>query len=196
MMFSLGITGGIGSGKSLVCSVLEKLGVPVYYADQEARRLMNTDQALQKSIKVLLGEQAFRDGELNRKMVGEKVFRNPDLLKKLNHLVHPAVGNDFQTWSRRWNKQAYVVEEAAILFESGADRRMDMSVLVYAPSELRIKRVMARDGATRAEVEQRMKQQMDEDEKKRLADRIILNDEMSLLLPQIVELHEDIIRRI
>lgn len=196
MMLRVGITGGIGSGKSLVCSVLEILGVPVYYADQEAKRLMNTDQALQKSIKVLLGEQAFRDGELNRKMVGEKVFGNPELLRKLNHLVHPVVGDDFQTWSRKWNKHPYVVEEAAVLFESGADRRLDMSVLVYAPTELRIKRAMVRDGATRTEVEQRMKQQMGEDEKKRLADRIILNDEMSLLLPQIVELHEDIIRRI
>ena len=195
MMLRVGITGGIGSGKSLVCSVLEKLGVPVYYADQEAKRLMNTDQALQKSIKILLGEQAFKDGELNRKMVGEKVFGNPALLKKLNHLVHPVVGNDFLTWSKRWHKHSYVVEEAAVLFESGADRRLDMSVLVYAPAELRIKRVMARDGASRFEVEQRMKQQMDEDEKKRLADRVIHNDEMSLLLPQIVELHEDIIRR-
>ncbi len=196
MMFSVGITGGIGSGKSLVCSVLEKLGVPVYYADQEAKRLMNTDQALKTSIKVLLGEQAYMNGELNRKMVGKKVFGEPDLLKKLNHLVHPVVGHDFQIWSRKWDQHPYVVEEAAVLFESGADARLDMSVLVYAPSELRIKRVMERDGICRAEVEQRMSQQMDEDEKKSLADRIIINDEKRLLLPQIVELHEDIIKRI
>ena len=196
MMFSVGITGGIGSGKSLVCSVLEKLGVPVYYADQEAKRLMNTDQALKTSIKVLLGEQAYMNGELNRKMVGKKVFGEPDLLKKLNHLVHPVVGHDFQIWSRKWDQHPYVVEEAAVLFESGADARLDMSVLVYAPSELRIKRVMERDGICRAEVEQRMSQQMNEDEKKSLADRIIINDEKRLLLPQIVELHEDIIKRI
>ena len=196
MMFSVGITGGIGSGKSLVCSVLEKLGVPVYYADQEAKRLMNTDQALKTSIKVLLGEQAYMNGELNRKMVGKKVFGEPDLLKKLNHLVHPVVGHDFHIWSRKWDQNPYVVEEAAVLFESGADARLDMSVLVYAPSELRIKRVMERDGICRAEVEQRMSQQMDEDEKKSLADRIIINDEKRLLLPQIVELHEDIIKRI
>ena len=185
MMFSVGITGGIGSGKSLVCSVLEKLGVPVYYADQEAKRLMNTDQALKTSIKVL-----------NRKMVGKKVFGEPDLLKKLNHLVHPVVGHDFQIWSRKWDQHPYVVEEAAVLFESGADARLDMSVLVYTHSELRITRVMGRDGICRAEVEQRMSQQMNEDEKKSLADRIIINDEKRLLLPQIVELHEDIIKRI
>ena len=136
------------------------------------------------------------NGELNRKMVGKKVFGEPDLLKKLNHLVHPVVGHDFQIWSRKWDQHPYVVEEAAVLFESGADAHLDMSVLVYAPSELRIKRVMERDGICRAEVEQRMSQQMDEDEKKSLADRIIINDEKRLLLPQIVELHEDIIKRI
>lgn len=196
MMFNVGITGGIGSGKTLVCSVLEKLGIPVYYADLEARRLMNTDPDLRESVRGLLGENAYVDGELDRTLVGEKVFGNPGLLGKLNQLVHPAVGNDFRAWSNRRKEHPYVVEEAAILFESGADRRLDMSVLVYAPLQLRLKRVMERDGLSRAEVEKRVKNQMDEEEKRRLADRIIFNDEERLLLPQIVKLHEAIIKGI
>lgn len=196
MMFTVGITGGIGSGKTLVCSVLEKLGIPVYYADLEARRLMNTDPDLQESVRTLLGKNAYVDGKLDRKLAGEKVFGNPGLLGKLNQLVHPVVGKDFQAWSKKRIAYSYLVEEAAILFESGADRRLDMSVLVYAPMQLRMKRVMERDGITRADVEQRMKNQMDEEEKKRLADWIVFNDEESLLLPQIVELHEAIIKKV
>ena len=195
-MIRVGITGGIGSGKSLVCSVLEACGVPVYYADSEARRLMNADSSLREAIKDLLGENAYRDGELDRQMVGERVFGDSGLLEKLNALVHPVVGDDFHTWCTRWEGVSYVVEEAAILFESGASRHLDMSVLVYAPSQLRIKRVMERDGASRREVEQRMQMQMDEEEKLKLADRVIFNDGKNLLLPQIVDLHEDLIKRI
>ncbi len=196
MMIRVGVTGGIGSGKSLVCSVLEACGVPVYYADSEARRLMNADSSLREAIKDLLGENAYRDGELDRQMVGERVFGDSGLLEKLNALVHPVVGDDFHTWCTRWEGVPYVVEEAAILFESGAIRHLDMSVLVYAPSQLRIKRVMERDGASRREVEQRMQMQMDEEEKLKLADRVIFNDGKNLLLPQIVDLHEDLINRI
>jgi dephospho-CoA kinase len=195
-MFRIGITGGIGSGKSLVCSILEKLGTPVYYADREARRLMNTDADLVEAIKELLGDDAYQEGELNRPEVGKRVFGNADLLKQLNQLVHPVVGNDFQTWCAIRENVPYVVEEAAILFESGAISHLDMSVLIYAPTELRIRRVMERDRISRQDVEQRMRSQMDEEEKKRLADRVILNDEKSLLLPRIVELHEGILIRI
>jgi len=194
-MFRVGITGGIGSGKSLVCGVLEKFGAPVYYADREARRLMNTDNLLVEAIKDLLGDDAYRDGELNRPEVGRRVFENSGILEQLNRLVHPVVGEDFQTWCSTRENVPYVVEEAAILFESGAVNHLDMSVLVYAPAELRIRRVMERDRISRQEVEQRMSAQMDEEEKKSLADRVIFNDEKSLLLPRIVELHEDLIKR-
>ncbi|MCP4309996.1 MAG: dephospho-CoA kinase [Bacteroidetes bacterium] len=194
-MFKVGITGGIGSGKTLVCSILEELGIPVYYADREARRLMNSEPGLQRGVRDLLGGDAYLDGELNRQEVGNRVFEDPGLLEKLNRLVHPVVRTDFNRWCR-WQEEApYVVEEAAILFESGADRHLDMTVLVYAPLELRIGRVMERDGVGRSDVEKRMSRQMDEEEKKRLADRVIINDEMSLLLPRIVALHKEIIKR-
>ncbi len=195
-MFRLGITGGIGSGKSLVCSILEKFGIPVYYADKEARRLMNTSVDLKRAIKDVFGEEIYPDGELDRQEMGRRIFEKPDLLNEINRMVHPVVREDFIKWSESCENVPYVIEEAAILFESGAASEMDASVLIYAPKQLRIERVMARDGLSRSEVEKRINIQMDEEEKKRLADRVILNDEKKLLLPQLVALHEDIKSRI
>ena len=195
-MFRLGITGGIGSGKSFVCSILEKFGVPVYYADKEARRLMNTRVDLKRAIKGVFGEEIYHDGELDRQEMGRRIFGQPDMLDKINRMVHPVVREDFFKWSEAWKNVPYVIEEAAILFESGAASEMDATVLIYAPKQLRIERVMARDGLGRSEVERRINIQMDEEEKKRLADRVILNDEKKLLLPQLVALHEDIKSRI
>ena len=195
-MFRLGITGGIGSGKSFVCSILEKFGVPVYYADKEARRLMNTRVDLKRAIKGVFGEEIYHDGELDRQEMGRRIFGQPDMLDKINRMVHPVVREDFFKWSEAWKNVPYVIEEAAILFESGAASEMDATVLIYAPKQLRIERVMARDGLGRSEVERRINIQMDEEEKKRLADRVILNDEKKLLLPQLVALHADIKSRI
>ncbi len=195
-MFRLGITGGIGSGKSFVCSILEKFGVPVYYADKEARRLMNTRVDLKRAIKDIFGEEIYHDGELDRQEMGSRIFGQPEMLDKINRMVHPVVREDFFKWSEAWENVPYVIEEAAILFESGAASEMDASVLIYAPKQLRIERVMARDGLSRSEVEKRINMQMDEEEKKRLADRVILNDEKKFLLPQLVALHEDIKSRI
>jgi dephospho-CoA kinase len=195
-MFRLGITGGIGSGKSFVCSILEKFGVPVYYADKEARRLMNTMVDLKRAIKDVFGEEIYHDGELDRQEMGRRIFGQPEMLDKINRMVHPVVREDFFKWSEAWENVPYVIEEAAILFESGAVSEMDATVLIYAPEQLRIERVMARDGLSRSEVVRRINMQMDEEEKKRLADRVILNDEKKLLLPQLVALHEDIKSRI
>ena len=194
-MYQAGITGGIGSGKTLVCSVFETIGVPVYYADQEAKRLMNRHPVLKESIEGLLGKEAYRDGELDRRYVGRRVFGNRDLLEQLNSLVHPAVREDYRNWVDGWSEVPYVVEEAAILFESGANRNLDITVLVYAPSELRIRRVMQRDGVSKEEVQRRMLHQMDEEEKRILADEVIVNDDREMLLPQIIALHEKILKR-
>ena len=194
-MYQIGITGGIGSGKTLVCSVIETLGVPVYYADREAKRLMNSHPVLKESIEGLLGKEAYRDGELDRRYVGRRVFGNRDLLEQLNSLVHPAVREDYRSWVDGWSEVPYVVEEAAILFESGANRNLDITVLVYAPSELRIRRVMQRDGVSKDEVQRRMLHQMDEEEKRILADEVIVNDDREMVLPQIIALHEKILKR-
>jgi dephospho-CoA kinase len=194
-MYQVGITGGIGSGKTLVCSVLEKLGVPVYDADGQARRLMNKLPVLMQGIEELLGKEAYREGQLDRKYVGSRVFGNHELLTRLNGLVHPAVREDYRSWVNQWKDAPYVVEEAAILFESGAYRFLDRTVLVFAPSDLRIRRVMQRDGVGREEVEKRMMHQMDDEEKKVLADEVVVNDERNMLLPQIIALHNKIVKR-
>ncbi len=191
-MYRVGITGGIGSGKSLVCGLLELFGVPVYYADLEARRLMNEDVELRSALKAEFGDGIYKGGELDRIAMGSRVFGEPRLLEKINQMVHPIVRKDFDNWSKACENVPYVVEEAAILFESGAVKQMNMSVLVYAPIALRIQRVMDRDGLSSDEVKKRMSYQLDEEEKKRRADSVIINDETSLLLPQIVSLHEEI----
>lgn len=195
-MFRLGVTGGIGSGKSLVCGVLEKLGVPVYYADREAQRLMNSNAELRRGIESVFGNAIYSEGTLDRKELGRQVFGDHLLLEKLNKLVHPLVQDDFMIWSESGFDAPYVVEEAAILFESGSAKNMDLTVIVYAPEALRIKRVEKRDGISSSEVKLRMNKQMNEEEKLKLADRVLYNDEASLLLPQIIELHEDILKRI
>ena len=195
MMYQLGITGGIGSGKTLVCRVFESLGIPVYYADVEAKRLMNSHSVLKESIHGLLGREAYRNGDLDRRYVGSRVFGDRDLLEKLNRLVHPVVREDYRSWVSGKSGVPYVVEEAAILIESGASRFLDMTVLVYAPLELRIRRVMQRDGMEKAEVERRMMHQMDEEEKLVLADEVIVNDDREMLLPQIISLHHKLINR-
>ncbi len=194
-MYQVGVTGGIGSGKTLVCSILEVLGIPVYYADIEARRLMNSDPALKEGITDLFGDDAFIEGKLDRKFIGSKVFGHPEMLKSLNNLVHPAVRKDYKRWVSGRTGVPYVVEEAAILFESGAQQFLDMSVLVYAPRELRVGRVIARDGVEREEVLRRMSHQMDEKEKRDLADEVIINDNRRMLVPQVVALHEKIVNR-
>lgn len=192
-MYLLGLTGGIGSGKTLVCSLLERLGIPVYYADAAAKRLMNQDPVLAGAIIRLLGEEAYHGTSLNRGFVADAVFGDPDLLAQLNALVHPAVRKDFSIWVEHQERVPYVVEEAAILFESGAHRFLDGSVLVYAPEELRIRRVMERDGVEELSVRKRMMHQMNEEEKMKLADHIIYNDDRQMLLPQVIALHNKLL---
>jgi dephospho-CoA kinase len=194
-MFQVGITGGIGSGKTLVCSVFEKLGIPVYYADSEARWLMDHEDLLKERIRGLLGDAAFRDGRLDREYVAGRVFREPEVLERLNGIVHPAVRDHYLQWVRRQADVPYVIEEAAILFESGAYRFMDLNILVYAPEDLRIRRVMQRDGAGREEVRLRMERQMNEEEKKGMADALIINDGKEMVLPQIIALHRRILEK-
>ncbi|MGW8315380.1 MAG: dephospho-CoA kinase [Bacteroidales bacterium] len=196
MMFQVGVTGGIGSGKTLVCNVLEKLGIPIYKADLEARRLMEEDLALMGQIVELFGEEAYIDGVLNRSYLAGRVFGDRKQLERLNGLVHPAVRKDYHRWLNEQKGVPYVVEEAAILFESGASRWMDLVVMVYAPEAMRISRVMDRDGVEEETVRKRMAQQMGEEEKRAKADLVIVNDEHVRLLPQILDVHRQILERI
>lgn len=195
MMYQVGVTGGIGSGKTLVCTVFEKLGIPVYYADIRARWLMNNDRELMEQIRNVLGEEAYVNGILERKKVAGVVFKDREILDRLNQLVHPVVKEDFRRWSAERKDVPYVIEEAAILFESGSSEGLDETILVYADEEVRIRRVMKRDGSNRDGVQRRMKHQMDEELKIEKADHVIYNNGEEMLLPQIVTIHQKILER-
>ncbi len=192
-MLKVGITGGIGSGKSFVCEVFSHLGIPIYGADQEAKRLMNTNQYIRDQLIIYFGAETYTpEGSLNRDFLSRVVFNRPDLLKRLNNIVHPEVRKDFEQWAQQQNS-AYVLEEAAILFESGGSRFVDLTITVTAPIELRIKRVMQRDSCTRQQVLDRMKNQWTDEEKISRSDFVITtNNEAELLVPQIVNIDKEI----
>ena len=188
----IGITGGIGSGKSLICKIFMSLKVPVYDADSMARNLMTSDFVLIDQIKREFGESSYQpDGSLNREYLSKKVFNDPNELEKLNQLVHPRVGIDSENWIERNKAYPYIVKEAALLFESGTNKLLDKIIVVTAPESLRVQRVLSRDKSRREEdVLKIIRNQMDEEEKIKRADFIIRNDESELVVPQVLKLHE------
>ncbi|MDR1864288.1 MAG: dephospho-CoA kinase [Bacteroidales bacterium] len=188
-MLRVGITGGIGSGKTTVCKVFELLGVPVYYADERAKRLMDDDPDLKEKLNEYFGSRIYcPDGRLNRRLLAEIIFASPAALRKVNGWVHPAVERDFLQWCSR-QETSCVMEESAILFESRAAQRFDKIILVAAPCRLRIRRVCSRDGAGEEAVRQRIHRQWSDRRKIPLADFVIRNDHRQPLLPQIIEIH-------
>jgi len=187
----IGVTGGIGSGKSVVCEIFRILGAPVYDADSRAKFLQNNDPQLSREIIGLLGKEAYVDNKLNNKWIASSVFKDPDLLKNLNKLVHPRVAQDFADWRNKNKNSPYLVKEAALLFEAGSYKQLDKLVVVTAPEELRIKRVLSRDShRTEEQVKNIIKMQWPEDRKTALADFVINNDERELVLPQVLDLHK------
>lgn len=190
-MLKIGVTGNIGSGKTTVCEIFELLGIPVFYADKEAKNIMTTDALLVAELKKTFGEQAyFEDGSLNRKYIANIVFNNEAELAKLNGMVHPAIFRAFDSWAADIKNVPYVLKEAALLFESSSYKTCDFSLLVTAPFEIRIERVMKRDPITRVEIEAREARQFPEEKKIELANYIIKNDNKQLLIPQVLKLHD------
>jgi len=190
-MIKIGLTGGIGSGKSLVASLLEKMGATVFDSDRTAKELMNSNQELIDQIKVAFGDQVYQSGELNRKKLASIVFNDSEKLKTLNDLVHPQVGKAFDRWCDSQTADL-LVKEAAILIESGAHKNLDMIILVTCPEEERVKRVVQRDGVEPIQVKKRIAKQWSDDKKKEFADYIIQNDGEQLLIPQVVKMFNDI----
>lgn len=191
-MLRIGLTGGIGSGKSTVAKVFEILGIPVYYADDAAKRVMNEDEELRKQIITHFGEASYENGRLNRGHIASEVFNNREKLDLLNSLVHPVTIADAEKWMQQ-QQTAYAVKEAALIFEANADKQLDYVIGVAAPFDLRLKRVMEREGISVEKVKARMDKQMDEEEKMKRCDFIIYNDEKQLLIPQVIALHEKLI---
>jgi len=188
-MLKIGLTGGIGSGKSTVAGVFESLGVPVYSADAAARRLMNEDPDIIRAIRAEFGDEAYLDGRLNRRHLSSLVFSDKARLLRLNAIVHPATIRDGEEWLKA-QRGPYAIREAALIFESGTQGAYDIILGVRAPAALRIRRVMARDHATREAVMARMKGQIDERVKLLLCDEIVDNDEVHPLIPQVLGLHK------
>lgn len=186
----IGVTGGIGSGKSTVCRLFSVLGVPVYHADDRAKALMVEDPQLIEGITARFGEVYDAGGQLRRKALADQVFNDPEALAELNALVHPAVFRDARRWSEGLAGHPYLMREAALLYESGSWKQVDEVLVVWAPEALRMERVMARDGSTAAEVRARMDRQMPDDQKRERADHVLFNDGSRSLVQQVWTLHQ------
>ena len=191
-MIKIGLTGGIGSGKTTVERMFEVLGIPVYYADDAAKRLMNTDAALREAIISVFGQQAYNQDKLDRGYLASQVFGNKEKLEQLNLLTHPATINDANKWMER-QTGPYILKEAALIFESGSNLHLDKVIGVSSPLELRISRVMKRDRISREDVLARINRQMNEEEKLSRCDYVIYNDEKQSLIDQVVNLHQNLV---
>lgn len=190
-IIKIGLTGGIGSGKTTVSRVFELLGIPVYNSDNNAKKLINSNNELIDLYKRLFGEDVYDGGELNTTKVAEIIFSNKDVLKEVEEKVHRAVRDDFIKWQNRQNKNL-VMNEAAILFESGGNITMDAVITVYAPEELRIQRVMERDGVTKEQVKSRISKQWSDDLKIQKSQYVIYADEKSMVIPQVLDVMDKI----
>jgi dephospho-CoA kinase len=191
----LGITGGIGSGKTSVCKVFRVLGIPVFYADPEANLVMNNDKFIIKEINKLAGSDLYSDGTMDRRKLASLIFNDQDLLKKVNSLVHPVVFDNFKQWTAIQDSP-YVIMEAAILFESGASELVDRIATVFAPVEERISRVTQRNTLSREEVMERINNQMSDADRIKKSDYVINNSENEMIIPAILKIHEDILEHL
>ena len=190
--FKLGITGGIGSGKTSVCKVFEVLGIGVFSADREAQRIMDNDQDIINGINVVAGKDLYINGSLNRTELASIIFKDKNILMKVNSLIHPAVFENFKKWTLM-QSSPYVIIEAAILFESGGTEFVDRIATVVAPVEQRIKRVVLRNKLSQEQVMERMRNQMDDEERIRQSDFIISNSENDMIIPSILKIHNEIL---
>lgn len=193
MGLKIGITGGIGSGKTFICKLFEALEIPVYNADEEAKRLMNTDIRIKEKLIAQFGEATYKDGLLDRAFLADMVFSDKDKLELLNSIVHPIVIQEAKDWAERQTTR-YSLKEAALLFESGSYKELDYTILVTAPMDIRIQRVIERDGATEQQVRERINKQLSDEEKRQLADFVIVNDGITPLLPQVWTLHQKFLK--
>jgi dephospho-CoA kinase len=187
----IGITGGIGSGKSHICKIFSTMNIPIYDADSRAKFMINNDLSLKKSIKNLLGENAYTpSGEYNRGWVASQVFNNPDLLKQLNSLVHPCVHKDAHDWVKKYPKSPFLLYEAALMKAAGDNNMFNKVIVVNAPIVLRIKRIQARDKRSEREIKDIIARQISDEERLKIANYVIENDDKKPVLEQVLELYK------
>jgi dephospho-CoA kinase len=188
-MLKIGLTGNIGSGKSFVCRIFDSLGVPVFYADQEAHKILNHPHTLPQLIKEFGVEIIKQDQQIDRKLLASIVFSKPEKLNALNSIIHPRLLTEFASWAQLHEDFKYIIMEAAILFENDFQKNVDKTVVVAAPLEIRLQRVVERDALDEKSVMQRMQNQLSDAHKELLADYLIINNGDEMLLPQIIKLH-------
>ncbi len=193
-MFKVGVTGGIGAGKSLICSILERMGYPVFYSDIEAKKIIISNPQVRIDLIELFGIQIFKDHQLNRKLLANLLFSDSTLIEKMNAIVHPKVREEFENWALNQDSQL-VFNEAAILFETGSYKNFDATILVTAPLEIRLNRVMNRDNSIRADVQKRIDNQWSDDQKVILSTYRIQNDDIQSVLDQLDEVLYELIKK-
>lgn len=189
----VGLTGGIGSGKTTVAKYFKELGIPVYNSDARAKELMSKSEELKRAIKELLGEDSYKNESLNKKYISDKVFTNKKLLQKLNAIVHPAVKEDFITWVEK-KRTPYVIQEAAILFENDSYKNFDKIILVIAPTTERLERIVKRDKRSKEEILARMENQWKDSEKIPLSDYVIENIDLEKTKLQVHKIHDQLLK--
>ncbi len=194
-MLRIGLTGGIGSGKTTVAHIFEVLCIPVYYADDAAKRLMNEDDNLKQQLIQHFGEESYVEGKLNRAYLSSVVFSNTEKTSLINSIIHPATIADAEAWMLQ-QQADYALKEAALIFEAGAEKNLDLVIGVSAPLPIRLQRVMKRDAIDEAAVLARMQKQMNEEEKMGRCDFVVINDEETLLIPQVIAIHEQLLQNI
>ena len=194
-MIVVGLTGGIGSGKTTVAEFFHKLGIPIYIADLEAKKLMVRSKIIKRKLIDLFGDEAYLNGQLNRPFLADKIFNDKSLLQRMNAVVHPKVGAHFKRWLKKQNSP-YVVKEAAILFENGSYKNCDYLITVIASEDVRVKRVLERDNVSREKVKAIIKNQWSDDKKIALSDFVIRNYDLSETEKQVNEVHEEILAKI
>lgn len=188
-MLRIGLTGGIGSGKSTVAGIFSTIGIPVYMADDAAKKLMHSNEELKALLKNKFGDHLFPNNQLDRKLLASIVFNDREKLEQLNAIIHPITIKDAELWMSK-QTAPYVIKEAALLFESGAAENLDYIIGVYAPQALRVQRVKKRDGLSSDEIMQRINRQINEETKMKLCDFVIINNEQALVIPQVLELDQ------
>ena len=188
-MTEVGLTGNIGSGKTTVCRIFESLGIPVFYSDLEAKKLYLRENVKQK-IRTEFGEKVFNNqGEVDFKMLATVIFSNKESLEFINNLIHPLVFENYRNWVEQNSRSSYLIHESAILFEHQLEKRFDKTIVIYSPQELRVQRVIKRDSIQESEVLKRISNQMKDEDKNRLADLLITNDGIQMLIPQVMRIH-------
>ena len=193
-MITVGITGGMGSGKTTVAKIFTVLGIPVFFADDASKWLMENDEELKSKLKNKFGSTIYADGNLQRKVLAQIIFQDADSLAWINKLIHPLTVSNFNSWLQTHNDSPYVLKEAAILFESGTYKNCDKIITVTAPVELRISRIQNRDQSQRKEIESRIHNQWTDEQKISLSDFVIVNDDDHALIPQVMQIHDQLLK--